>query len=240
MGALGSWAAAVIIPAHNEADSIAACLHSVLMSADCCPPAATCWTVVVADTCSDATARIAREILSDRGEVIECEVASVGSARRLGTSAALRHLHQHPIEAIWLANTDADTQVPRDWLTQQLVYARRGFKAVAGTVAIGAVLQGGCDISAALMADYQVNADGTHSHVHGANLGVCADAYLDAGGWSDARLAEDHCLWHRLRARMWALVASSSVCVHTSGRLQGRAAGGFATTLGRKVESLCA
>jgi hypothetical protein len=37
--------------------------------------------------------------------------------------------------------------------------------------------------------------DGTHPHVHGANLGIRADAYSDAGGWNDLTVAEDHCLW---------------------------------------------
>ena len=50
------------------------------------------------------------------------------------------------------------------------------------------------------MADYIARPDGTHAHVHGANLGIRADAYLDVGGWSDASLAEDHCLWNQCHA----------------------------------------
>ena len=45
---------------------------------------------------------------------------------------------------------------------------------------------------------YEIRPDGSHPHVHGANLGVRADAYLRAGGWADLRTAEDHDLWRRL------------------------------------------
>jgi cellulose synthase/poly-beta-1,6-N-acetylglucosamine synthase-like glycosyltransferase len=81
--------------------------------------------------------------------------------------------------------------------------------------------------------------DVTHPHVHGANLGIRADAYLDAGGWSDLALAEDHCLWGRVRACGWRVASSVACVVTTSGRLNGRAQGGFADTL-RKMVLVCA
>src|SRR6202044_2211015 len=82
-----------------------------------------------------------------------------------------------------------------------------------------------------VLEDYVVHPDGTHPHVHGANLGFRADAYLSAGGWSDLALAEDHCLWNRLRLRQWPIISTATSIVTTSGRLQGRAAGGFADSL---------
>jgi hypothetical protein len=78
--------------------------------------------------------------------------------------------------------------------------------------------------------------DGSHTHVHGANLSVRADAYEDVGGWSDLALAEDHCLWGRLRRRLRGSSPVSSV-VTTSARLQGRATGGFADTLKARLEA---
>lgn len=74
-------------------------------------------------------------------------------------------------------------------------------------------------------------ADIAHPHVHGANLGFRADAYLDAGGWSDLALAEDHCLWSRVRSQGWRVASSIACVVTTSGRLKGRAEGGFADSL---------
>jgi cellulose synthase/poly-beta-1,6-N-acetylglucosamine synthase-like glycosyltransferase len=72
--------------------------------------------------------------------------------------------------------------------------------------------------------------------VHGANLGIRADAYSDAGGWNDLTVAEDHCLWSRVRNRGWLTIACVSSVVFTSGRLYGRAMDGFADTLRRKLE----
>jgi hypothetical protein len=71
--------------------------------------------------------------------------------------------------------------------------------------------------------------------VHGANLGVRADAYLDVGGWRDVRVSEDHCLWNRLIRRGWRLRSPTASVVLTSGRLRGRARGGFADTLAREL-----
>ena len=85
---------------------------------------------------------------------------------------------------------------------------------------------------------YTVEPDGTHKHVHGANMAVRADAFLDAGGWSNRGLAEDQCLWRRLRCRGWRIASPSNSVVVTSARMRGRARGGFADTLRLQVEAL--
>jgi hypothetical protein len=123
-------------------------------------------------------------------------------------------------------------------LQRQLEFANQGYQAIAGTVEIGEVMHQGRDVSGALMADYAVGADGSHSHVHGANLGVRADAYLQAGGWSHAGLAEDHSLWRRLGESGCALRSTTTLRVKTSARLHARAAGGFGATLLSKLEDL--
>jgi cellulose synthase/poly-beta-1,6-N-acetylglucosamine synthase-like glycosyltransferase len=192
--------------------------------------------VVVADSCEDDTARIARQVVGGRGVVIEAQLGTVGEARRIGTDQALRAFAGRPPSSVWLANTDADTIVPVDWLQRQLDLATAGYEGVAGTIRLDACLYQGRDLATKLMADYFVAPDGSHPHVHGANLGMRADAYLAAGGWSDAALAEDHCLWKRLRRSGARLISSAAVSVLTSSRLHGRAIGGFACTLRDKVE----
>jgi hypothetical protein len=138
---------------------------------------------------------------------------------------------------VWLANTDGDSVVPADWLHRQLDLAASGHEGVAGTIRLGACFYQGRDIADELMADYFTAPDGSHPHVHGANLGIRADAYLRAGGWSDAALAEDHCLWKRLRRSGANLISSAAVCVQTSSRFHGRAVGGFACTLRNKLKA---
>ena len=77
----------------------------------------------------------------------------------------------------------------------------------------------------------QLLPDLTHPHVHGANLGVRADAYLAVGGFDDLDLHEDHVLAARLREAGRPVVTTSLDPVVTSHRLQGRIDGGVATDL---------
>ena len=71
-----------------------------------------------------------------------------------------------------------------------------------------------------------------HVHVHGANLGVRASAYLAAGGFTPEPLHEDVLLAERLRSAPGVVVVASDVVdVLTSGRAVGRAPGGYARYL---------
>lgn len=78
---------------------------------------------------------------------------------------------------------------------------------------------------------YTLNDDGSHPHVHGANLGVSADAYVRADGWASLATGEDHDLWRRLLAVGANRMATSAIRVITSGRRVGRAPLGFADAL---------
>ena len=233
------WAVGIVIPARNEQDNIALCVRSVVGAAETCGLISAYWIVVIADSCSDLTVVRAIEALGMRGEVIACAAASAGAARRIGARAALKRFAYARPSDVWLANTDADSEVPVDWLEHHLSYASLGMAAVAGMVRVASVMYRGRELAAKAMADYGARPDGSHAHVHGANLGVRADAYLDVGGWSDAALAEDHCLWNRVSRRGWPVVSSARTRVRTSGRLAGRARGGFADTLRHKVDTLC-
>jgi cellulose synthase/poly-beta-1,6-N-acetylglucosamine synthase-like glycosyltransferase len=235
--ALG-WSVAVVIPALNEEAAIQPCIEGVIQSSQLAEHLAALWIVVVADACTDCTASRARSAVGSQGEVLECHVRSPGTARQLGVAAALRHFDWTDPARLWIANTDADTCVPSNWLGQHLRLAEQGIAAVAGIVRVQDVPGHGPDLAQRLLADYEVRPDGTHPHVHGANLGVRADAYLDAGGWSQLAVAEDHCLWRRILQRGWRLTSCADSVVITSGRLVGRARGGFADTLRAKMECL--
>jgi hypothetical protein len=56
----------------------------------------------------------------------------VGAARAAGVRAALAELGAD----LWLACTDADSEVPPDWLTRQLAHVRLGAEVVIGTVRV--------------------------------------------------------------------------------------------------------
>jgi len=224
------WSVGIVVPARNEQKRIGRCLRSVLASVDEARVTRS-FIVVVADRCDDNTAAIARDVLGSRGRVIEADEGSAGASRRDGAEALLRELRDVPRQRLWLANTDADSYVPVDWIARQLDFAERGATAVAGIVDVDSFGHYGEQGREAFRRHYVLHADGTHPHVHGANMGVRADVYLDAGGWLDVAVGEDHCLWRRVRERGWRVESSTASIVMTSGRLRGRAAGGFADTL---------
>jgi glycosyltransferase involved in cell wall biosynthesis len=230
------WSVGVVIPACNEEKTIDKCLRSILSSAAPCMRCGSFWVVVVADSCSDQTAQRARAALGLRGEVIDCTARSPGAARRIGARAVLEHFRAHDPKRIWLANTDADTYVPANWVDTHLSLADGDASAVAGIVELDPD-ELRPEVARLYRQTYKLAPDGTHGHVHGANLGVRADAYLDVGGWRDLKVAEDHCLWGRLMRRGWSLRSPTTSVVRTSGRLLGRAQGGFADTLLRELRN---
>jgi cellulose synthase/poly-beta-1,6-N-acetylglucosamine synthase-like glycosyltransferase len=227
------WSIGVIVPAQNEEATIKRCIESIIAAADLSGRRDSLWIVVVADACSDATAQIARRELGQFGRVLECNVRSAGTARKLGVDAVLEHFHGVDAHSIWLANTDADTSVPVDWIDIQLAFADDGVTGVAGIVQLNT--DGCVKAHEIYRATYHIQSDGTHTHVHGANIAVRADAYLDVGGWRDLALSEDHCLWGRLRSRGWRVSSPARSVVLTSARLVGRARGGLADTLEAQI-----
>jgi glycosyltransferase involved in cell wall biosynthesis len=233
---LPHWSVAVIVPARNEQKRIRRCLESLLLAIDATNVQQSA-IVVAADRCDDDTVANARDVLGTRGSVIEIDHGSPGASRRAGADRALDLLRSIPRNRLWLANTDADSYVPRDWIARQLDFATRGATAVAGIVEVDSFGRYGEQGRAVFRRHYDLHADGTHSHVHGANMGVRADVYLDAGGWRDLAAGEDHCLWRRVRERGWRVESSVASIVMTSGRLRGRAHGGFADTLRMQLQT---
>jgi glycosyltransferase involved in cell wall biosynthesis len=228
------WSIGIVVPAQNEEASIETCIQSIRRSCETAP-VRDFWIVIVADSCTDDTLPRARRAVEGVGEVLECNARSAGTARRLGVDAVLAHFADRDLSQIWLANTDADTFVPVDWLTVQLGLADAGIAAVAGIVRLEE--GGSLAVHELHRATYLTRPDGTHGHVHGANLALRADAYVDAGGWAHRALAEDHCLWDRLKGRGWPLSSPVSSVVVTSARLSGRARGGFADTLKARLDA---
>jgi glycosyltransferase involved in cell wall biosynthesis len=228
------WRVGVVIPAQNEESTIDCCIRSVLSAL--AKAGVDHWVVVVADDCTDRTVERARGALAGEGEVAEVELRSAGAARREGAARALRHWKDLDPSQVWLANTDADSYVNDDWIAVQLAFADEGVTAIAGIVHLEA--GGPAAAHEVYKTTYLMSADGTHTHVHGANLSVRADAYEDVGGWSNLALAEDHCLWTRLRGRGWPVSSPVSSVVTTSSRLKGRAKGGFADTLTARIAAL--
>jgi glycosyltransferase involved in cell wall biosynthesis len=235
-------AVGVVIPAHDEEDLLPSCLAAVrLAAAPLAAPARAASSragiavhvVVVADACTDQTARLAR---AGGAAVLDIQARSVGAARAAGVAEVLRRTGPLDPASVWLATTDADTLVPPCWLTRQLRYAEGGWDAVVGTVTVTDWRQYPASLPklfARLYDTASIGAPGStgHPHVHGANLGFSAAAYLAAGGFGPARTAEDHALVSALAAAGHRVLRTTTVSVVTSARRRARAPHGFSHLL---------
>ena len=237
------WNAIVVVPAHDESDRVEACVRSVLRSIDAARDRLlqSC-VVVVADKCQDATAAVARRTISlealpmafMQAHVIEIENGNVGTARAIGVAFAQQAIGTVDRSRTWVANTDADTCVPANWMVEQLRWADAGVVGVAGVVTVDTFAEHPPIVAERFHATYTARLPDDsrdHEHVHGANLGVRLDAYLHAGGWQQLELSEDHDLWNRMRAKGLTTRSPSSLQVVTSGRATSRCPGGFADAL---------
>ena len=209
---------AVIVPAHNEAEHVGACLHSLALAANCLRLHGELVSVVVVlDDCNDATGDVAR---GAGASVLSLQVRNVGAARAAGAEWALAR------GARWLAFTDADSVVAPGWLADQLAL---NANAVCGTVAVSHWGSYGERMQQHYQRAY-TDADG-HQHIHGANLGVSAQAYRRAGGFKPLASSEDVTLVEALRSTGARIAWSARPRVLTSARRSFRAPLGFGATL---------
>jgi glycosyltransferase involved in cell wall biosynthesis len=222
---------AVVVPAHNEELLLPDCLAALRRAAANSPVPVE--VIVVADACEDGTRDVVQESTDRwyRQSVISVRLHNVGAARRTGVAAALAHGEQR---GLWIATTDADTVVHADWIRHQVGHAGRGADLVLGTV----VADDWNAWTPAVAAEYQRRYDSKiwatgHAHVHGANLGVAAAVYRQAGGFRALESSEDVALVDDVRAVGGRVVTALDIPVLTSTRREHRAPDGFGDYLSR-------
>ena len=226
------WHVGILIPARNEEKLLPRCLESVFTSLSMLPPCVTTDVIVAVDRSTDLTFQIAKEMTRGRGLAISIESGVVGKARAVAAETAMQR-YRGPLNRLWLANTDADCVAIGDtWVIEQLLLAGKSAEAVAGTVEVDSFDEHGPEVLERFRASYVIGSDGSHSHIHGANLGIRGRRLtgIPAGGGTSAT-AEDHDLWHRLRDLGVRRVSVDHTRVITSGRRTGRAPHGFAEAL---------
>jgi hypothetical protein len=206
----------------------------------------------VVNNTSDATAAIARGF-GGAVEVIEVEFpperASAGEARRMAMERAAELAGDGGV----LLTTDADGRVPADWVAANLFHLRRGIDAVAGRAVLepadAAAIPGRLHEDDALECAYAAALDEIasivvpevwdpwprHTEHSGASIGVTVAAYRSVGGMPAAPMSEDRRFFAALRKAGLRIRHAPEIEVVVSGRLIGRAEGGMADTIRRRL-----
>lgn len=234
----------VVVPVHDEEELLPACLDGLRAASAAVDLPVD--VVLVLDDCRDGSAAVAR---AGGAVVVDVRHHAVGAARAAGirvgldragvlrpggrgtalpSAPALDPVPDPPLDpaTVWIACTDADTVVPPHWLR-----AHRDLADAGSDVVIGTVRPDPRDLTPGQLAAWRRTrvAGRPNGHVHGANLGIRADAYLRAGGFAPLPEHEDVDLVARLRADPAVTVrAADEVDVVTSGRTVGRTPGGYA------------
>jgi len=205
----------ILIPAHNEEALIEPCIRAALRAA--CHErleGETVLVLVVLDSCTDRSSEI---VESYPVHSLAIEARNVGQARAAGA----RFLLDRGVR--WISCSDADSRVAKDWLVAQLDL---GADAVCGTVTVDQ-WTAAFDESAQIRYHKHYQAREGHRHIHGANLGISAEAYRRAGGFEPLASDEDVQLVRQLERCGANIAWSQRPQVLTSGRLDSRARGGF-------------
>lgn len=230
---LGIDRVAVVVPAHNEDQHLDRALSALRTAADALQrerPGIQLSITVVLDSCTDRSADIAAGyVASDpRFAAVHVRLGSTGASRAAGVQAAAGLWKGLWAGHVWLANTDADSAVPENWLVRQVELADAGADAVLGSVEPDPA---GTDpaILRRWLERHPFRED--HPHIYGANFGVRASAYLAAGGFPRMRVHEDRILVENLRKQAYRVLATDTIRVLTSGRTHARAPQGFGAYL---------
>ena len=205
----------ILIPAHNEEDLLDDCLSAAMRaSRHGLLAGEKVEVLVVLDSCTDRSAQIVSRypVLS-----LHIDARNVGQARAAGAQLLLER------GARWISCSDADSRVADDWLVAQLGL---GADAVCGTVTVERWHES-FDAAAQIRYHRHYRACDGHRHIHGANLGISADAYRWVGGFKPLACDEDVQLVRELELDGANIAWSHRPQVLTSARFDSRARGGF-------------
>ncbi len=242
---------AVAIPVRDEEDHIGGCLAALLRQTE-----APDHILLLLNNTTDRTAEIARRMAVGARATIHVlerslppDQANAGTARRLAMDAAAELVGSRGA----ILTTDADGRVAEDWVARNLAGLRAGMDAVCGMAAIDPVDE--AEIPAQLIADDAAETRYTelldhidsildprpydpwprHTHRSGASIAIGAAVYRAVGGMPHVPHGEDRALIDALDRRDCKVRHDRRLEVIVSGRLVGRAEGGMAATISRRM-----
>ncbi|MGH7056736.1 MAG: glycosyltransferase [Acetobacteraceae bacterium] len=242
----------VAVPARNEAERIPDCLHALASQQE----VGAFEVVLLLNNCTDDTAAVVNAVLPTLPvsvHVIEHTLPRVitgaGMARRIAMERAARLAGPDGV----LLTTDADGKVAPDWIARNLAALARGADAVAGQAVIDPADAARipahlheddareCGYAALLdEIDWLLDPDSCdawprHGEESGASIAVTVRAYRRAGGMPATPAGEDRAFFAAMRAVDGRIRHAPELRVTVSGRTDGRAAGGMAETIRRRM-----
>jgi GT2 family glycosyltransferase len=242
----------VAIPVRNEAQHIVPCLRAL----DAQLGATADRIVLLLNCCSDGTSSNIKKLapsLRTPIEIIERNLrgtqATAGFARSLAMRYAAKSLADHDV----IMTTDADGVASPDWIAANLAALHCGADVVCGravldpsdTHLIPAHLHEDdareCRLSSLLDEIASVLDPDPHDpwprhpEASGASMSVSVLAWRRAGGMPSVACGEDRAFIARLRSIDLRVRHAPGVVVTVSGRTHGRAAGGMADTIRRRM-----
>jgi GT2 family glycosyltransferase len=244
--------AIVGIPVRDEQEHIGACLGALAAQTG----SQRYGIVLLLNNCLDQTAEIVRQ-LSPRLGLPICTLivdlgpgfANPGYARRL----VMEKADELAAENAALMTTDADGRVARDWIATSLAILRSGADVVAGRAIIDPVdaalipprlheddarecrYGGLIDEIRALLDPDLFDPWPRHTEHSGASLAISKTAYRKAGGIPPIAVGEDRAFVEALKRIDARIRHAPEVQVIVSGRIIGRAVGGMADTIRRRM-----
>jgi GT2 family glycosyltransferase len=243
----------VCVPAHNEAERLAALLKSLQQQTWIEKNNKSLAVVLVLNNCDDTSQMVVQKAIEGLPSVsltllevrFPPEQAHVGSARRLAMDRAFALAPQNSV----LLTTDADARPRHDWIEANLCAIRNGADLVGGSI-VGdkdeeALLGPRFVRRATRYLDYAKLVDRLaslvnpvphdpwprHSDHTGASLAVRGEVYGAVGGLPALPFREDVAFVERVCRAGYRLRHSLNVQVTVSARLDGRAPGGMADCL---------
>jgi glycosyltransferase involved in cell wall biosynthesis len=239
----------VAIPVRDEEERLGACLTALARQT---VPADE--ILVLLNNCRDGSLDVAHTFAARMGNltIMECNLeghaACAGEARRQVLIEAAARAGDGVV-----LTTDADAVVPPDWLLRNISEIAAGAEAVCGRAVIDPVeaaalpqrlheaqaLEQACraalDRMEAAIDPDEADPWPRHQENSGASIAVTTAALARAGGPPAVGLSEDRALIAALGRVDARIRHAPGLAVTVSGRLDGRAAGGMADTICRRL-----
>ena len=233
---------AICVPARNEAAALPALFAALDRLA--VPEGIYLSLCLFLDGCTDNSARLARGLraaASHRVMVVAGRAACRPNAGRARHRAMLLGFAALGGEDGLLLTTDADSSPAPDWLVAMHtalgdsdVVAGRIARAGSAPAPLQDRLEGYYDALFALrrrLDPVAWEAEATHHHSGGANMGFRAGAYRRLGGFAPVANGEDALILDDAARAGLRVRRDAAALVHTSDRRWGRASGGLALAL---------